>query len=259
MAIELAVEAPVRGLLKSDVRDGERLLRWFEPTPPLLPFVQRIWSAEWTIPPGERRSQPILPYPSVNIVITEGKALVIGVATRAAVQRLEGTGRAFGAKLQPGALRAFGVERPAALRDSWVPAEKVLRGVYLCSNSAQPDAWARSVEEYLIAQNPEHDTTSSRAGELARAVEVDRDIVSVSQLAERFRLSVRSVQDVCNRALGVPPKWLIRCFRLQDALKRLETEDDVNLSLLAQDLGYFDQAHFTRDFKQITGISPGRY
>jgi AraC-like DNA-binding protein len=29
--------------------------------------------------------------------------------------------------------------------------------------------------------------------------------------------------------------------------------------MLAQDLGYFDQAHLTRDFKQITGVSPGRY
>jgi AraC-like DNA-binding protein len=33
----------------------------------------------------------------------------------------------------------------------------------------------------------------------------------------------------------------------------------VNLAALAQDLGYFDQAHFTRDFKQITGATPGRY
>jgi AraC-like DNA-binding protein len=34
---------------------------------------------------------------------------------------------------------------------------------------------------------------------------------------------------------------------------------DVNLSALAQRLGYFDQAHFTRDFKRVTGVSPGRY
>jgi AraC-like DNA-binding protein len=104
-----------------------------------------------------------------------------------------------------------------------------------------------------------HDITSCRAGEITRAVEGDRDIVFVSQLADKFRLSIRSIQDVCSRALGVAPKWLIRCFRLQDALERLHTGVDVNLSMLAQDLGYFDQAHFTRDFKHITGVSPGRY
>jgi AraC-like DNA-binding protein len=78
-------------------------------------------------------------------------------------------------------------------------------------------------------------------------------------LAQKFSLSIRSIQDVRSRALGVSPKWLIRCFRLQDALERLQTGRNVNLSVSAQDPGYFDQAHFTRDFKQITEVSPGRY
>lgn len=93
---------------------------------------------------------------------------------------------------------------------------------------------------------------------IARAVEEDRDIVSISQLADKFRLSVRSIQDLRTWALGVSPKWLIRCFRLQEVLERLQTGIDVNLSVLAQDLGYFDQAHFTRDFKQTACVSPGR-
>jgi AraC-like DNA-binding protein len=46
---------------------------------------------------------------------------------------------------------------------------------------------------------------------------------------------------------------------LQDALERPESGVDVNMSGLAQELGYFDQAHFTREFKTITGVSPGRY
>jgi AraC-like DNA-binding protein len=81
------------------------------------------------------------------------------------------------------------------------------------------------------------------------------------------RLRLEALQQVvsflgytgCQRALGVSPKWLIRCFRLQDALARLGVGSDVNLSALAQVFGYFDQAHFTRDFKRVTGVSPGRY
>jgi AraC-like DNA-binding protein len=71
--------------------------------------------------------------------------------------------------------------------------------------------------------------------------------------------TLRSIQDICRRTLGVSPKWLIRCFRPQDALARLDTGANMNLSALAQGLGYFDQAHFTKDFKMITGVSPGRY
>jgi AraC-like DNA-binding protein len=98
-----------------------------------------------------------------------------------------------------------------------------------------------------------------KARKIVEFAENDREIVYVSQLASTLALSARSIQDICQRALGVSPKWLIRCFRLQEALARLDVGSDVNLSALAQELGYFDQAHFTRDFKRVTGVSPGRY
>jgi AraC-like DNA-binding protein len=82
---------------------------------------------------------------------------------------------------------------------------------------------------------------------------------SLEIASKRLKVRGYGVSSLRNRAIGVSPKWLIRCFRLQDALQALETGLNVNLAALAQDLGYFDQAHFTRDFKQITGVTPGRY
>jgi hypothetical protein len=35
---------------------------------------------------------------------------------------------------------------------------------------------------------------------------------------------------ICNRAIGVSPKWFIRCFRLQDALERLDARIDMDLA-----------------------------
>jgi AraC-like DNA-binding protein len=258
MVTECQVTPHVRGLLKSDIQPGERVLRWFDPSPSLAPFVQRIWSAQWRIPDGEHRLQPILPHPSANLVLGRCTAEVIGVITRATIRRLEGVDSAFGAKLQPGALRAFGVETPSMLRDGSVPVSDLLGG-HLRSPGNNPEDVARDIETYLLARAPRHDSVSSRAQDIAHLAENNREIVSVQQLATMLKLSVRSVQDVCRRSLGVSPKWLIRCFRLQDALARIELDPEASLAGLAQDLGYFDQAHFTRDFKRVTGVSPGRY
>ena len=259
MVIERSAAPPVPGLLKSDLRPGERVLRWFEPSEALAPFVQQFWSAQWAIAAGERRLQPILPFPCANLVVSGGCATLIGVMTRATVQQLEGVGCAFGAKLQPGALRAFGMEKPSALRNRSAAAATLLHGAVADWPAGDMEACVRAVETCLLSQQPKHDPVSSKADEIVRVAQADRDIVAVSQLADAFSLSVRSIQDICNRAIGVSPKWLIRCFRLQDALARLETEADMSLAALAQDLGYFDQAHFTRDFKRITGVSPSRY
>lgn len=72
MVVESRVAPYVRGLLKSDIDPGERVLRWFTPTEALAPFVQRFWSAQWNVPAGERRTQPILPYPCANVVVMGG-------------------------------------------------------------------------------------------------------------------------------------------------------------------------------------------
>jgi len=182
-----------------------------------------------------------------------------GVMTRSAVQRLEGNGMAFGAKLQPGALRAFGVMEPWLLRDTVVPASSLFQTRQPIYQGDQPQALVAEVEAYLIALQPRHDALSLRAREIAQIAEDNLDISSVAAVADRLALSERSVQEICHRGLGVHPKWLIRCFRLQDAALRLETEANVSLSGLAQALGYFDQAHFTRDFKRATRVSPGQY
>jgi len=39
-------------------------------------------------------------------------------------------------------------------------------------------------------------------------------------------------------------------------LKMLEQKKFTNLTSLAYENGYYDQAHFIKDFKEFTGISP---
>jgi AraC-like DNA-binding protein len=46
---------------------------------------------------------------------------------------------------------------------------------------------------------------------------------------------------------------------LHDAAARLADAGRVNLTRLAHELGYSDQAHFTRDFKAVVGRSPTDY
>jgi hypothetical protein len=138
----------------------------------------------------------------------------------------------------PGALRAFGVMEPWRLRDAAVPASSLFRRCWPISREDEPQALAAEVEAYLIALQPRHDSLSLKASEIAQIAEDNLDLSSVASLADRLGLSQRSVQD---------------------AALRLEAEANVSLSGLAQALGYFDRAHFTRDFKRATGVNPGHY
>ena len=69
----------------------------------------------------------------------------------------------------------------------------------------------------------------------------------------------RSLERLFRRYVGLSPKWVLRCYRLQQAANRLTSGEAFDLAELAQELGYFDQAHFSKDFKQVTGHPPGHY
>ena len=57
--------------------------------------------------------------------------------------------------------------------------------------------------------------------------------------------------------LGMPPKALARLLRFERAVKRLRAGDE--LADLALDAGYYDQAHFNRDFRAFAGTTPTEY
>jgi AraC-like DNA-binding protein len=59
--------------------------------------------------------------------------------------------------------------------------------------------------------------------------------------------------------VGVPPKWAIRIYRLNDAAQRIVTEGQPDYAGLAVRLGYSDQSHFIREFRTVTGQSPAEY
>ena len=86
------------------------------------------------------------------------------------------------------------------------------------------------------------------------------------------RLFERTTLAQAGRDLGVSPSHLVRCFtgsfaiaphqyvtarRIDAARRRLL--DGEPIALVAAGVGFYDQAHFTRQFKRHVGTPPGRY
>jgi AraC-like DNA-binding protein len=83
------------------------------------------------------------------------------------------------------------------------------------------------------------------------------DGVPVGELAGELGWSRRHFATTVRRELGVAPKPLARLLRFERAVERLCAGDD--LADVALDSGYYDQAHFNRDFKAFAGVTPTAY
>jgi AraC-like DNA-binding protein len=87
----------------------------------------------------------------------------------------------------------------------------------------------------------------------------DRGLVAVAQVEERHAVSGRTLQRWFSRYVGVGPKWALARYRLHDAVTELDEGYDGPLADLAARYGWYDQSHFVRDFRSLTGVTPGEY
>ncbi|MBP2178907.1 helix-turn-helix domain-containing protein [Amycolatopsis magusensis] len=222
------------------------------PSPALARYVDRYWVVSWDY--EEPYRQLIVPYPNVHLVFNRsGGAYVNGVASGHQIRVLSGADGVFGVAFRPGCFRPFLGRSVSELTDTAVDASTVFRGEV-------PDAPSvAAVEEFLLAQQPAADLRADSAAEAVNLIIAKPEITRVALLADALGTNARALQRLFAEYVGIGPKWVIRRYRLHEVTERLSTGGVVDWAALAADLGYADQAHFTRDFKSMFGESPTHY
>ncbi|MEO9330192.1 helix-turn-helix domain-containing protein [Gordonia aurantiaca] len=252
-----------------DPRDATyRIGRW-GPSPDLAELIRRFWVPVWSVPPGAEAPQRVLQYPVCLIVVTDAYARFYGVATGLSETVLTGDGWGVGVMLTPGTggllvgdVSRF-TDRYDELSDVFGEsgADVVERVRAEMARNPHEDPAQRAatdvVEDWLRGYLP-MDDEGRLVNDIVEWVEHESSVTAVAQICERFHLTERSLQRLTRRRLGLTPKWLIQRRRLHEAAERLR-EPGETLAVLAAELGYADEAHFVRDFKAVTGMTPREF
>lgn len=233
------------------------------PSPALAQHVAHFWWVRWDVETPSKVST--LPHPCVHLLFESGRpAVVQGVSEDRFERSLEGTGFVFGIKFRPAAFSALWPAAMRSLSNRSIPLAKVF--------GPPARAWERDVqradslearitrsEEFLERRLPPLSTEVVLVRDLVERLERDHELCRVEQAAATVGLDVRALQRLFRLHVGVTPKWVLRRYRLHEAAERLTTTPTLSLARLAADLGYADQAHFTRDFTATVGRTPGSF
>ena len=82
------------------------------------------------------------------------------------------------------------------------------------------------------------------------------DVAQMRKVARALGISERSLHRDLTRWSGLAPKSLARILRMQRALAAIRARR-MPLALTALQMGYADQAHMTRELKELAGLTPG--
>ena len=83
--------------------------------------------------------------------------------------------------------------------------------------------------------------------------------IRIEELSEKLSYSVRHTNRLFLNALGYGPKTFCKYVRIQNVLSEIKKMPGLGSKSFLQKVCYSDQAHFQREFKEFTGITPRQY
>ena len=238
-------------------------LRRYIPADPFCDIIEQFWFVNWHFTEGDSHTQQNLPDPNFHLIIRHNELKILGPITKSYHYKMTGDDYIIGIKFHVGALYSwlraplnYYVDREVNLREViQLNEKKLLAQLALLTTDEQK---VKLIQKYLkpFVSKPSQEIVKVRA--MLKEVKLNSHLTKVDMLADISTLSARTIQRYFKRYVGLSPKWLIRKYRLHQALAMLE-QDDVNFLDIVDWLGYSDQSHLIRDFKEIIGETPLHY
>lgn len=85
------------------------------------------------------------------------------------------------------------------------------------------------------------------------------DQISLKQLSNKIGYSQKHFISLFKNQVGITPKSYLKIMRFQKAISEIEKFSEVGWTLISNDCGFYDQAHFINDFRLFSGFTPQEY
>jgi AraC-like DNA-binding protein len=244
----------------------------YQPSPRLARLVERFWflegaatgAADAIIPDGRielifHYSGAFWRHTDAGLSLRQPEALLVGQMTGPVILTPEGQAGVAAIRLRSAAARTL---LGFSLRDvagQFVDLAGILPSTAALGqrlSEAADDRTRVAALEQWLADN----ACPSPRADVEAAVQAILDSsgrTSIDALAAYTGLGVRRLERQFQDDVGLTPKTFARIVRLQAALRLVRAGRP--LSDVALESGYYDQAHMTRDFRQLAAISPAAW
>ena len=196
----------------------------------------------------------IIPDNCADFIVTDdGRAWLVGPATRLELAELAPGTVVRGLRIQPHALQSVVDADPSELTDRRAAFDDLLPARIARTLS---DALIRgAVDDRLLRQLWPRVTLDDRVTRGIRMLEVETAL-SVEAVARACAMSPRQFRREVRQVSGLAPKTLQRVGRLHRTLEIARHQPGMPVAVLAAAAGYADQSHLARDARQLADLTP---
>lgn len=254
----------------------------FRPHPALIPYIECYWMlqshqqapVETQVLPADGRVELMFSFAAGSHRSAadgsdecEVRSYSFVLGARSQGYRVEhfGSPSYVAVRFKTGGLSAFSRLPLAELTDIYVDldciwdAQTVRKAEEQLATAPSPEHQAAILDRLLLARlsPPDH---LERLLYTVFMIETQQAVLTMPELAGNINLSQKHFERLFARYIGFRPSLFARVARFQQAM--YSTQSHLNrftLGQVAAHLGYYDQAHFTKDFKRFSGLNPNLF
>lgn len=257
------------------------IARHYRPAAPLSNFVDLFWHYSGQV--REHSKERLLPTGTLELVINLHEdevrtydadntaichrlpgSVVVGVHSRYFVLDTSEQTNVIGIHFKPGG--AFPFLAPpvdefrnahVALDAVWGSGVGVLRERLL--QAPTPEAKFAVLESTLLSRISRYPEPHAAVAHAVQCLDGAPHMQTIARLTERMGLSPKRFIQLFTQQVGLTPKVYCRVQRFQRVLQTVQQQRQVDWADVAAACGYYDQAHFIRDFRAFSGLNPSAY
>jgi AraC-like DNA-binding protein len=113
--------------------------------------------------------------------------------------------------------------------------------------------------ESFLTERLTHNNDFKRIAYAVELIENSKGQIKTHDIAIEVCLGIKQFERVFSKNVGINPKKYASIVRLKNVLQLKRKHNNISMSQLAYDSGFFDHAHFIHDFKCFTGLSPKEF
>jgi AraC-like DNA-binding protein len=251
----------------------------FEPNQDLNTLIKCYWTLE---SPKEEtpQKQTIVPDGCMEMIfhygdlyrqytengnsIIQPRCFVIGQLTRPL--EIEPTGEigVFSVRFHPNGFLPFATIPIKEMENTAVSLEKLFgkdgqKIEQRILNASSTSEKIKLIEEFLLNRLTNIETVDRIIKSTVDTILTANGQLSIDELSKQTKINRRQLERKFSSTIGLSPKQLSKTIRLQATLKILLNKNFTSLTALAYQHEYYDQAHFIKDFKELTGLTPKEF
>ncbi|MFY7665154.1 DUF6597 domain-containing transcriptional factor [Flavobacterium sp.] len=251
----------------------------YEPNNQLIEFVKRYWTLE-----GGKENIPlkntIVPDGTMKLIFHYGdtykhhaqngeitllpKCFLIGQLTKPYVIEPVGVTGSFVVQFKPNGFLPFTSIPIKEMENRAIPLDILFgqEGIKLSNqilNANSTSERIQIIEAFLFKQLADRQCIDHIVKSTVETILNTNGQFSVNEFSKNNSINRRQLARKFSSTIGLSPKQLAKTIRIQTILKVLLNEEVTSLTDLAYESEYFDQAHFIKEFKEFTGLTPKEF